>query len=112
MRIVLELLTKNENDMLSTPIVIVSRPNYNKGSLHIDTHLNFPGREGIAPVDEFYQIFIDLWILSHTKCLSQGLGGFGHFASILSGNHLQCRNRHRTIEMGSTNRCPNTLEMN
>jgi hypothetical protein len=105
---------QNKNETLSTrpAIIIVSRPNYNKGSLHIDTHLNFPGREGIAPVDEFYQIFIDLWILSHTKCLSQGLGGFGHFASILSGNHLQCRNRHRTIEMGSTNRCPNTLEMN
>ena len=40
MRIVLELLTKNENDMLSTPIVIVSRPNYDKGSLHIDTISN------------------------------------------------------------------------
>ena len=40
MRIVLELLTKNENEMLSAPIVIVSRPHYDKGSLHIDTISN------------------------------------------------------------------------
>ncbi len=88
----------NENNASTK---IVSRPDYsNKQSLHIDTKIN-----GNSP-ETFYQVFIDLWMLAHTKCMSYGLGGFGYFGSVLSGNHHKCSKRHRSEELGSMDSCP------
>ena len=91
-------------------VTIVVRPDYNASSLHIESR-NFAGLEGTAPPEAFFQIFIDLWMMAHTKCLSQGLGGFGHFGSMLSGNHLTCRTRHRDYILGILDSCPTPSEL-
>eukprot|EP00546_Thalassionema_frauenfeldii_P010593 CAMPEP_0178917884 /NCGR_PEP_ID=MMETSP0786-20121207/13511_1 /TAXON_ID=186022 /ORGANISM="Thalassionema frauenfeldii, Strain CCMP 1798" /LENGTH=451 /DNA_ID=CAMNT_0020591517 /DNA_START=125 /DNA_END=1480 /DNA_ORIENTATION=+ len=92
------------------PAKIVARPDYNVSSLHFDES-NFPGLSGKAPPQAYFQIFVDLWMLAHSKCISQGLGGFGHFASMLSGNHLSCRNRHRDYVLGVLDSCPSPSEL-
>lgn len=83
---------------------IVTRSDYNVSSLHLD-------KADKAPPKAFYQIFVDLWILSHTKCISQGYGGFGHFCSMLSGNHHTCRVRHREYNLGILESCPSPMEL-
>jgi len=33
--------------------------------------------------------------MSHARCKSYDLGGYGSFASVLSGYHLECASGHR-----------------
>ena len=89
---------------------IVVRPDYKVHSQHLEVR-NIVGSEVAAAPKDFYQIFVDLWILSHTKCISQGVGGFAHFASMLSGNHLKCRTRHRDNQLGFLETCPSPSEL-
>ena len=89
---------------------IVTRPDYNVSSLYFGkTYLENLLDE--PPPEAYFQIFIDLWMLSHTKCMSQGHGGFGHFGSTLSGNHHTCRNRHRNYDLGILESCPSPMEL-
>eukprot|EP00563_Minutocellus_polymorphus_P001529 CAMPEP_0181038916 /NCGR_PEP_ID=MMETSP1070-20121207/10184_1 /TAXON_ID=265543 /ORGANISM="Minutocellus polymorphus, Strain NH13" /LENGTH=235 /DNA_ID=CAMNT_0023116719 /DNA_START=919 /DNA_END=1627 /DNA_ORIENTATION=+ len=46
-------------------------------------HFNFQSGE----VEEFSGVFVDQWILGHSKCISHGAGGFGMFVSALTGNY-------------------------
>jgi len=77
---------------------LASRPNRTEQVAHFDQ----PGRHRW----EYDGTIIDLWMLAHAKCISQGLGGFGHFGSVLSGNHLRCRVRHRDYVLGLLPSCP------
>jgi hypothetical protein len=80
-------------------VMIVTRPNHTVEPLHFET--------GTDPdPSKFYAIFIDLWIMAHAKCMAQGIGGFGHFASMMSGNHYSCRVRHRDYAFGISPTCP------
>ena len=45
-----------------------------------------------------FALFVDLWIMAHAKCHSQGVGGFGRFGSVLSGSRRTCATRHRDYE--------------
>jgi hypothetical protein len=70
--------------------------------LHIDRGSNFLSREqsdwdwSEYPVSAFYDTFVDLYLLSGARCVSYGIGGYGRWASWMSGN-ASCsilHNRH------------------
>lgn len=77
---------------------IIARPNYRVES----KHLNSNG----SPIEAYLGIFLDVWMMSTSQCLAQGLGGFGHLGSELSGNHYSCRVRHRNYGMPILLECP------
>jgi len=60
-------------------------------------HLDVPDKTTRMPSD-FYLAFVDLWILSHSKCILYGAGRFGIFASYISNNksHDACRINYHT----------------
>ena len=80
-------------------VTIVTRPNHTVEPEHYGFSMDPDPRK-------YDGIFIDLWIMAHAKCMAQGVGGFGHFASSLSGNHYSCRVRHRDYKVGISPSCP------
>ena len=67
---------------------VIVRPDYQKEPPHFDARIWSSPEEG-------YPIFVDLWLMAHAMCHATGVGGFGRWASVLSGNHRQCNSRHR-----------------
>ena len=56
--------------------------------LHLDRGANYlrnPLRLS-EPVDQFYDTFVDLYLLAGAKCVTYGKGGYGKWASLLSQN--------------------------
>jgi len=87
---------------------LVMRPGYTEYANHLE---NLPSEK--SKVSDYNSMFFDLWIIAHSKCLAQGLGGFGHFGSVLSGNHLSCRVRHRNYNNDGATlpSCPTPYEL-
>jgi hypothetical protein len=65
-------------------------------------HLNFAQRDDPSA---FYSIFVDLMIMSKSRCVSFGAGGFGRFGSLVSFN-VSCRIPHSI--KGKMQHCPTT----
>lgn len=59
--------------------------------LHLDKVENWGEKEDT----DFYDIFVDLYIMSMGKCVTFGQGGFGKFASLMSSNST-CSMYHMT----------------
>eukprot|EP00978_Attheya_sp_CCMP212_P006173 scaffold13898_cov51-Attheya_sp.AAC.1 len=98
----------NQTNTTSKNVTIITRPHH-----VIDVkHFDLAATEDSKPSD-YYASFHDLWIMAHSKCLSQGVGGFGHFGSVLSGNHNSCRVRHRDYHQDglSLPSCPTPSEL-
>ncbi|CAB9515315.1 expressed unknown protein [Seminavis robusta] len=57
------------------------------------------------PVD-FYDTFLDLFLMAHAQCISYGQGGFGKMGSLLSQDP-SCAKRH--FENGSVVRCTSEI---
>jgi hypothetical protein len=79
---------------------VVARLDFEVEPIHFDSD---HGR-GPQPQD-MYPTFVDLWILAHAKCISQGVGGYSEFASQLTGNFRTCRAIHRHKQQGIL-KCP------
>jgi hypothetical protein len=82
---------------------IITRPNSTTEPAHFDKEGGGYTWAAIAAT------IMDLWMLAHAGCIAQGLGGFAHFASELTGNHDTCRIRHRNYINGSLT-CPEFLQ--
>jgi hypothetical protein len=82
---------------------VVARLDFEQEALHFDSDTKRP-----QPID-MYPIFVDLWILGHAKCISQGVGGYSELASQLTGNLHTCRIFHRDKDQGIL-KCPNYLD--
>mmetsp|Transcript_16781 Transcript_16781/g.36598 ORF Transcript_16781/g.36598 Transcript_16781/m.36598 type:complete len:147 (-) Transcript_16781:388-828(-) len=50
----------------------------NKAPMHLDTY--------IAPVEQFYYTFVDLYLMAFAKCITYNKGGFGHWAMLIGGS--------------------------
>ena len=37
------------------------------------------------PASDFYDVFVDLFLLANSRCIAYGIGGFGSWASLLGG---------------------------
>jgi hypothetical protein len=70
---------------------VIARPDYGVEAFHFDSKV----AENPADV---YPTFIDLWIMSHAKYHATGLGGYGRFGSVLSGNRETCASRRRDYD--------------
>jgi methionine synthase II (cobalamin-independent) len=46
------------------------------------------------PPSAYYDVFVDLYLLSRGKCISYNVGGFGYWASLIS-EHPSCRINHQ-----------------
>lgn len=46
-------------------------------------HLEFASDR---PVQDYYPIFVDLYLLSYGRCISLGKGGYGKWANLMSSN--------------------------
>ena len=55
-----------------------------------EPHLHLDLVPSSNPVD-FYDILVDLYILSLGRCVTQSRGGFGRLAYLLSGHDMDCR---------------------
>lgn len=73
-------------DTHTTKLQILARSDYHLEPPHFDRN-RWP-----APN---YALFVDLWIMAHASCHAQGVGGFGRFGSVLSGQRRVCATRHR-----------------
>jgi hypothetical protein len=67
--------------------------------LHLDRGHVFLEQHGVVAGEhepqDFYDTFVDLYILAESRCITYGAGGFGSWASLISRNSL-CSIRHRT----------------
>ena len=63
---------------------VTSRPvtgsSTNLNPLHLDKTKDWRER----PVSDFYDVFIDLYLLGFSQCMTYGMGGYGQFASLIS----------------------------
>jgi len=52
---------------------------------------------------EWYPAFLDIWILSHARCVSYGIGGFGRFGANLArtGCMVQHRSSRKWLDYGA-----------
>lgn len=83
--------------------IVVARRG-NQDPLHLDR-----GRDFLSPSEDwknrsaadFYDIFVDLYLLSLSRCVSYGAGGYGNLASLLSYNR-SCAINHRTTNCSWT----------
>ena len=82
---------------------LLARPDYNTEPRHFDT----AHYKGSHP-SEFYATFVDMWIMSHAKCISHGTGGFPRLTAILAGNYNTCRIKSWMNKNG-TQYCPEFL---
>jgi hypothetical protein len=88
----------NTTDGNFTRPKIIARLDYEEEPVHI----NYGGQK----LEKYLGVFVDFWMMATSKCLAQGLGGFGHFGSELSGNHYSCRVRHRNYGFNYLPECP------
>eukprot|EP00588_Corethron_pennatum_P022827 CAMPEP_0194312812 /NCGR_PEP_ID=MMETSP0171-20130528/9746_1 /TAXON_ID=218684 /ORGANISM="Corethron pennatum, Strain L29A3" /LENGTH=524 /DNA_ID=CAMNT_0039067509 /DNA_START=216 /DNA_END=1790 /DNA_ORIENTATION=- len=77
---------------VSTTAKVIARPHYNVEPEHFDKNQMDPKK--------IYATFIDMWMMAHAKYHSFGVGGYGHFGTVLSGNHGNetYRTRHRDYD--------------
>lgn len=71
----------------STYSIVALRRDYEP--LHVEKTLNWQSRNA----SEYYDTFVDLYILAMSKCVSYNVGGYGQWGLFLSG-HVTCFNKH------------------
>ncbi|GAX25006.1 hypothetical protein FisN_2Lh289 [Fistulifera solaris] len=69
----------------------VISPQHEQNPLHLDKAIQWRSR---SP-SEYYDAFVDLYVLSLGKCVSYGMGGYGKLASYMSQN-ASCALQHMT----------------
>jgi hypothetical protein len=68
-----------------------------KEPIHLDRGLDFLFKSDDwqgRPAADFYDVFVDLFIIAGARCVAYGVGGYGSWASLLGGNH-NCSINHR-----------------
>jgi hypothetical protein len=64
--------------------------------LHLDLVEDWKSRDP----SEFYDIFVDLYLMSMGHCMSYNMGGYGKWGLLLSGRDFTCNVRHWTKGVG------------
>jgi hypothetical protein len=72
--------------------------------LHLDRGSNFLSGSSndwmIHDASSYYSVFVDLYLLSHGRCVVYNVGGFGQLASLISWpSDKQCQSRRYTNEL-------------
>eukprot|EP00977_Amphora_coffeiformis_P016692 scaffold5237_cov179-Amphora_coffeaeformis.AAC.5 len=69
--------------------VVFHVPDVGQEPLHLDKASHWQDR----PPSDYYDTFVDLYLLGLSRCLTYGVGGYGKFASWLTGNPM-CAFQH------------------
>ena len=64
--------------------------------LHLDLVEDWKARDP----SEFYDVFVDLYLMSMGHCMSYNMGGYGKWGLLLSGRDFTCNIRHWTKGVG------------
>ena len=106
--------------------VITAAENYLVSENHLDTkvlvriddsseedplHLGFVANITDHHPSEFYDTFVDLWILGMSECLVYNMGGFGTWG-LLIGYNSQCYVNQKTLKQGPRFRCDDWISPN
>ena len=75
-----------------TSAKVIMRHDYMDPSVHFDQKIFDESVPGL------FGAIVDYWMLAHAAGHSVGVGGFGRFGSVLAGNNLNTRARHRDYE--------------
>lgn len=67
-------------------------PNNDNSTLNHPWHLD----SYIGPVENFYDTFVDLYMLAMAGCVTYGKGGYGHWGMLIGG-HTQCQLKQHLI---------------
>jgi len=62
--------------------IVFHVPDVGQEPLHLDKALHWQDR----PASDYYDTFVDLYLLGLSRCLTYGVGGYGKYASWLTGN--------------------------
>lgn len=92
---VVRFLKSGDSDMSKAVVGLESMPR---------PHVEFAATAGDAPLDELFPAFLDLWMLSHARCVAYGLGGYGRLGASLGGTG--CAVRHRRSQSWSDYEAP------
>jgi hypothetical protein len=68
-----------------------------KEPIHLDRGLDFLFKSDDwqgRPASDFYDVFVDLFLIAGARCVAYGVGGYGSWASLLGGNN-NCSINHR-----------------
>ncbi len=74
---------------IPTRAKVIMRHDYKDPPAHFDSQRYEESQPGL------FGTLVDLWMLAHARGHSMGVGGFGRFGSVLAGNNLNTRTRHR-----------------
>lgn len=77
-------------------IRVVSRLDDEKGT---PLHLDLANWE-IRDPSEYYDVFVDLYLMSMGRCMTYNMGGYGKWGQLISGRNLTCSVRHWTKGVG------------
>lgn len=66
-----------------------------KEPLHLDKALHWQGR----PPSDYYDAFVDLYLLGLARCVTYGVGGYGKFAAWLTGQFSCAVQHHNATAM-------------
>ncbi|CAB9509151.1 expressed unknown protein [Seminavis robusta] len=74
-----------------TVVATTSNGAYQKQPLHLDM---YDAKDPSLVPEDFYDAFVDLYLLGSTRCVAHGQGSFGHWGYLL-GYNSTCEIRHR-----------------
>jgi hypothetical protein len=59
-------------------------------------HLDLVSDWAVRNASDFYDAFVDLYLMSFGRCMSYNMGGYGKWAQLISGQNVTCNIRHWT----------------
>lgn len=79
--------------------IVHHTPDAGREPLHLDKASNWQQR----PPSDYYDAFVDLYLLGLARCVTYGMGGYGKFASWLTGNPSCGMQHHNATGMHECN---------
>eukprot|EP00934_Nitzschia_sp_Nitz4_P002740 Nitzschia sp. Nitz4//scaffold113_size70149//2348//5307//NITZ4_005938-RA/size70149-augustus-gene-0.123-mRNA-1//-1//CDS//3329533305//2730//frame0 len=85
---------------------VVTHQNNPDPPLHLDKAENFsdPTLQTFRPVSDYYDTFVDLYLLALGQCVYLSKGGFGHWGLLIGGN-ITCAGRLKKTTRGFRDPC-------
>ena len=84
----LKVLTAGDSVLSPSSAETAKNDNKNASAIPHPWHLD----SYIGPVENFYDTFVDIYMLAMAGCVTYGKGGYGHWGMLIGG-HIKCQSR-------------------
>jgi hypothetical protein len=91
-RVVSQSTTTDDNKQYQTPLHLDREADFLQ---HHEQHGVLLQHQTALPASAYYNVFVDLYLLANSRCVTYDRGGFGKLGSLLSTN-ASCFVRHKT----------------